>query len=294
MKAIETITGRSRVLMRANVDTDQIIPKQFLKRVERTGFGKFLFYDWAKEDGWDLPVKPDPGRPPQLRLRLQPRARALGAGGLRLPRRHRHQLRRHLQYNCFKNGMLPVRLTERAVQGDRRVGSAQVDLTSKESAGKAPTASRWRPSSRRDRTACSKASTTSPSRSSRASRSTPTSVTANVRGRSPPPCNRKFSSSCALVSVSPNQQEERTCSDAQSQALPRSQPSHWRRPAPQRGLPRQPPPSIPASRSSPRAPNAPPTSSSPVVERRISAKQRTARAPAAPPTPTAAPQPRCR
>ena len=43
------------MLDRADVDTDQIIPKQFLKRVERTGFGEFLFYDWAKEPGWDLP-----------------------------------------------------------------------------------------------------------------------------------------------------------------------------------------------------------------------------------------------
>ena len=41
--------------MRDDVDTDQIIPKQFLKRVERTGFGEFLFFDWAKEAGWDLP-----------------------------------------------------------------------------------------------------------------------------------------------------------------------------------------------------------------------------------------------
>ena len=46
------------MLDRADVDTDQIIPKQFLKRVERTGFGEFLFYDWAKEDGWDLPPNP--------------------------------------------------------------------------------------------------------------------------------------------------------------------------------------------------------------------------------------------
>ena len=43
------------MLDRDNVDTDQIIPKQFLKRVERTGFGEFLFYDWAKQPGWDLP-----------------------------------------------------------------------------------------------------------------------------------------------------------------------------------------------------------------------------------------------
>ena len=46
------------MLDRADVDTDQIIPKQFLKRMERTGFGEFLFYDWAKEPGWDLPANP--------------------------------------------------------------------------------------------------------------------------------------------------------------------------------------------------------------------------------------------
>jgi 3-isopropylmalate/(R)-2-methylmalate dehydratase small subunit len=58
MKAVETITGRVSVLNRDDVDTDQIIPKQFLKRVERTGFGEFLFYDWAREPGWELPPNP--------------------------------------------------------------------------------------------------------------------------------------------------------------------------------------------------------------------------------------------
>src|ERR671921_1860978 len=58
MKAIETITGPVSVLWRHDVDTDQIIPKQFLKRVERSGFGEYLFYDWAKEPGWDLDPNP--------------------------------------------------------------------------------------------------------------------------------------------------------------------------------------------------------------------------------------------
>src|SRR5437588_7521732 len=58
MRAILTITGRVSVLRRDDVDTDQIIPKQFLKRVERTGFGQFLFYDWAQEPGWELPPNP--------------------------------------------------------------------------------------------------------------------------------------------------------------------------------------------------------------------------------------------
>jgi 3-isopropylmalate/(R)-2-methylmalate dehydratase small subunit len=52
-----TLTGIAAPLDRANVDTDQIIPKQFLKRIERTGFGQFLFYDWRFEaDG----LTPDP------------------------------------------------------------------------------------------------------------------------------------------------------------------------------------------------------------------------------------------
>ena len=96
MEKIETITGKVSHLDRANVDTDQIMPKQFLKRVERTGFGEFLFYDWAKEPGWDLPRQPDPRRRRELRLRLLARARSLGAAGLRLPGDRRAELRRHL------------------------------------------------------------------------------------------------------------------------------------------------------------------------------------------------------
>jgi 3-isopropylmalate/(R)-2-methylmalate dehydratase small subunit len=45
---VTTIEGKVAVLDRADVDTDQIIPKQFLKRIERTGFGEFLFYDWVR------------------------------------------------------------------------------------------------------------------------------------------------------------------------------------------------------------------------------------------------------
>jgi 3-isopropylmalate/(R)-2-methylmalate dehydratase small subunit len=49
MEPVSVITGSMAPLPRANVDTDQIIPKQFLKRVERTGFGPFLFHDWAHD-----------------------------------------------------------------------------------------------------------------------------------------------------------------------------------------------------------------------------------------------------
>jgi 3-isopropylmalate/(R)-2-methylmalate dehydratase small subunit len=58
MEAITKFSGPVSVLDRTDVDTDQIMPKQFLKRVERTGFGEFLFYDWAKQPGWNLPKNP--------------------------------------------------------------------------------------------------------------------------------------------------------------------------------------------------------------------------------------------
>jgi 3-isopropylmalate/(R)-2-methylmalate dehydratase small subunit len=51
MKPFRTHRGRVAPLDRVNVDTDQIIPKQFLKRIERTGFGQFLFYDWRFDGG---------------------------------------------------------------------------------------------------------------------------------------------------------------------------------------------------------------------------------------------------
>lgn len=54
MEPVATITGRAASLPRANVDTDQIIPKQFLKRVERSGFGEYLFYDWAADAEGEL------------------------------------------------------------------------------------------------------------------------------------------------------------------------------------------------------------------------------------------------
>ena len=84
------------MLDRADVDTDQIIPKQFLKRIERTGFGEFLFYDWAQGARLGPAGQPDPRHRPELRLRLLARARAVGARGLRLQGDRGRELRRHL------------------------------------------------------------------------------------------------------------------------------------------------------------------------------------------------------
>ena len=89
MEAVEVIEGGVSHLDRADVDTDQIIPKQFLKRVERTGFGEFLFYDWIRDGEIELEPNPILVAGPELRLRLVARARPLGAAGLRLRGDHR-------------------------------------------------------------------------------------------------------------------------------------------------------------------------------------------------------------
>jgi 3-isopropylmalate/(R)-2-methylmalate dehydratase small subunit len=120
-------TGVVAPLDRANVDTDQIIPKQFLKRVERTGYGEFLFFDWRfQEDG----VTPRPefvlNRPGYAEATILVAGRNFGCGSSR-----EHAPWALLDYgirsvvapsyadifynNCFKNGVLPVVLPEAAV-----------------------------------------------------------------------------------------------------------------------------------------------------------------------------------
>lgn len=127
MKPFTKHTGLVVAMDRANVDTDQIIPKQFLKRIERTGFGEFLFWDWARRD--DGSPNPD--------FELNQHA-AKGASVL-LTRRNFGcgSSREHAPWsledygfriliapsfadifynNCFKNGMLPIRLSEEQVE----------------------------------------------------------------------------------------------------------------------------------------------------------------------------------
>ncbi len=92
MQSFTVHTGIVATMDRANVDTDQIIPKQFLKRIERTGFGQFLFYDWRFLDDGTTPnpdfelnqpsVKGalDPGDASELWQRQQSRACGVGVG----------------------------------------------------------------------------------------------------------------------------------------------------------------------------------------------------------------------
>ena len=127
MKPFRTHTGLVAPLDRANVDTDQIIPKQFLKRIERTGFGQFVFYDWR--------YLPDGQLDPSFVLN-EPRYQgasilvadknfgcgssrehapwALGEYGFRViiaP-----SFADIFANNCFKNGMLPITLTAEQVR----------------------------------------------------------------------------------------------------------------------------------------------------------------------------------
>ena len=54
MKAFRAITATAAVLDRPDIDTDQMVPKQFLKRIERTGYGEFLFHDWKQDPAFEL------------------------------------------------------------------------------------------------------------------------------------------------------------------------------------------------------------------------------------------------
>jgi 3-isopropylmalate/(R)-2-methylmalate dehydratase small subunit len=128
MEPVRKITGAVSVLDRADVDTDQIIPKQFLKRIERTGFGEFLFYDWAKEPGWELPANPILATGPNF-----------GCGS---SREHAPWALQDYGFkavvagsfadiffsNCTKIGLLPVQLPDEDVHALMQAGEAEVDL----------------------------------------------------------------------------------------------------------------------------------------------------------------------
>ena len=77
MRPLRSVTGRVAVLDRADVDTDQIIPKQFLKRIERSGYGEFLFHDWMKDGAFEL------RRPEYERASILVSGRNFGCGSSR-------------------------------------------------------------------------------------------------------------------------------------------------------------------------------------------------------------------
>jgi 3-isopropylmalate/(R)-2-methylmalate dehydratase small subunit len=128
MDPVRRISGAVSVLDRADVDTDQIVPKQFLKRVERTGFGEFLFYDWKDEPGWDLPANP-----------ILATGENFGCGS---SREHAPWALQDYGFqavvapsfadiffsNCTKIGLLPVVLPQDEVRALMAAGEAEIDL----------------------------------------------------------------------------------------------------------------------------------------------------------------------
>jgi 3-isopropylmalate/(R)-2-methylmalate dehydratase small subunit len=133
MKAFERLTARVAVLDRADVDTDQIMPKQFLKRIERTGFGEFVFFDWAKDPDFEL------NRPEYAGARVLVTGRNFGSGSSR-----EHAPWGLQEYgfdvivapsfadifrsNCIKIGLLPVVLPPDEVKELMRSGGREVTV----------------------------------------------------------------------------------------------------------------------------------------------------------------------
>ena len=121
MDPIKRVSGRMAPLDRADVDTDQIIPKQFLKRIERTGYGPFLFYDWRREADFVLE------RPEHQGATVLVTGANFGCGS---SREHAPWAIRDAGYraivaptfadifraNCYKTGLLAVVLPESQVR----------------------------------------------------------------------------------------------------------------------------------------------------------------------------------
>lgn len=134
-------TGKVVLMDRVNVDTDQIIPKQFLKRIERTGFGQFLFHDWRVNADGSLNPAFELNQPENVGATILVAKQNFGCGSSR-----EHAAWALGDYgfhvvmapsfadifynNCFKNGLLPIVLPEAAIEGIFTKGAQQsVQLT---------------------------------------------------------------------------------------------------------------------------------------------------------------------
>jgi len=127
MEAFTVHNGVVGAMDRANVDTDQIIPKQFLKRIERTGFGQFLFYDWRFNDDGSDNLEFELNQPEAVGASILLAKRNFGSGSSR-----EHAVWALTDYgircviapsfadiffnNSFKNGMLPIVLPEETIE----------------------------------------------------------------------------------------------------------------------------------------------------------------------------------
>lgn len=127
MESFKTLTGIVAPVDRVNVDTDAIIPKQFLKRIERSGFGQFLFYEWRFDEAGNVNPEFEPNKPRYQGASILISRANFGCGSSR-----EHAPWAILDYgfkvviapsfadifynNCFKNGILPIKLSEEQVE----------------------------------------------------------------------------------------------------------------------------------------------------------------------------------
>lgn len=134
MRPFRRTTGRAAVLDRADVDTDQIVPKQFLKRIERSGYGEFLFFDWAKDPGFALNRPEAEGAPILLT------GRNFGCGSSREHAPWALQDRGFevivapsfgdiFRTNCVKIGLVPVEFPQEQVKALMERAEAGEELT---------------------------------------------------------------------------------------------------------------------------------------------------------------------
>jgi 3-isopropylmalate/(R)-2-methylmalate dehydratase small subunit len=132
VKPISVIAGPVSVLDRADVDTDQIMPKQFLKRVERTGFGEFLFYDWAKEPGWELPANPILVAGENFGCGSSREHAPWGLQDYGFQALVAPSFADIFYSNCTKIGLLPVVLDAEDCRALARAGEGEIDLEAQE------------------------------------------------------------------------------------------------------------------------------------------------------------------
>lgn len=127
MEAFKQLTGIVAPVDRVNVDTDAIIPKQFLKRIERSGFGQFLFFEWRFHENGDVNVNFEPNKARYEGASVLLSRANFGCGSSR-----EHAPWAILDYgfrviiapsyadifynNCFKNSILPIKLSEEQVE----------------------------------------------------------------------------------------------------------------------------------------------------------------------------------
>jgi 3-isopropylmalate/(R)-2-methylmalate dehydratase small subunit len=132
MEAVEIIRGPVSHLDRSNVDTDQIMPKQFLKRVERSGFGEFLFYDWAKEPDWDLPANPILVAGENFGCGSSREHAPWGLQDYGFQALVAPSFADIFYSNCTKIGLLPIVLSDEHCKALAEAGEGQVDLRAQE------------------------------------------------------------------------------------------------------------------------------------------------------------------